>query len=191
MTSRNPFGRKPDSGHSTVIEDYLAGDPETVSDVMGWVSRSLSRYRHRLPQDIEDLHQDVLVALTRDLKEGKFRGEASLETLCRVYVDHKCIDRLRYLGRRQFVDLETLSLLDKNSSALDRVINGQRHELALTVMREMSEECLSLWRMILKGLDYRKMSELSGVAAGTLRVRVLRCRQRARDLLSRLERGES
>ena len=39
--------------------------------------------------------------------------------------------------------------------------------------------CRELWSMILDGLSYREMGVRLAVAEGTLRVRVLRCRQQA------------
>ncbi|MCG8458319.1 MAG: hypothetical protein MI919_18740, partial [Holophagales bacterium] len=39
--------------------------------------------------------------------------------------------------------------------------------------------CRKLWRMIIDGRSYREMSGALGVAEGTLRVRVRRCRERA------------
>jgi DNA-directed RNA polymerase specialized sigma24 family protein len=40
--------------------------------------------------------------------------------------------------------------------------------------------------MVLAGLSYREMSDRTGVAEGTLRVRVLRCRKRAIELRAEL-----
>ena len=46
----------------------------------------------------------------------------------------------------------------------------------------MKPECQRLWDMLLDGLNYRQMSADLDVAEGTLRVRVLRCRQQATKL---------
>ena len=47
------------------------------------------------------------------------------------------------------------------------------------VLDRASQECRELWRMLVLGLSYREMSLRLQVAEGTLRVRVLRCRERA------------
>ena len=51
-------------------------------------------------------------------------------------------------------------------------------------------DCRELWRMILAGLSYREMSQRMSVAEGTLRVRVLRCREKASAVRNGLLGGE-
>jgi hypothetical protein len=62
------------------------------------------------------------------------------------------------------------------------------------VLSKVSQDCKDLWRMLVAGMSYREMSEQLGVAEGTLRVRVLRCREKAaalrRDLLAPGSPGE-
>lgn len=48
-----------------------------------------------------------------------------------------------------------------------------------------------MWRMILAGYSYKEMSLRMNVAEGTLRVRVLRCREKAATLRSELLGGVS
>lgn len=54
----------------------------------------------------------------------------------------------------------------------------------LDLVGRCPEHCRDLWQMILEGLSYREMSERTGLAEGTLRVRVrvLRCRRLAQDV---------
>jgi DNA-directed RNA polymerase specialized sigma24 family protein len=59
-------------------------------------------------------------------------------------------------------------------------------DLLLRVLDRSSQECRELWRMLLLGLSYREMSQRLEVAEGTLRVRVLRCRERAVSTRSEL-----
>ena len=52
-------------------------------------------------------------------------------------------------------------------------------DLLLRVLDRVPQDCRELWRMIVAGLSYREMSLRMSVAEGTLRVRVLRCREKA------------
>ncbi|HSG41131.1 MAG TPA: hypothetical protein VLE27_15945, partial [Thermoanaerobaculia bacterium] len=52
-------------------------------------------------------------------------------------------------------------------------------DLLLRVLEKVPQDCQEMWRMIVAGLSYREMSLRLNVAEGTLRVRVLRCRERA------------
>jgi RNA polymerase sigma factor (sigma-70 family) len=62
-------------------------------------------------------------------------------------------------------------------------------DLLLRVLDRVPADCRELWRMIHAGLSYREMSTRLGVAEGTLRVRVLRCREKAVAVRAELLRG--
>lgn len=151
-----------------------------------WIRTSFTPYRSRLAQDREDLEQEILIDLTRDLRGGRFRGASRLRTYVRTLVHHKCIDRLRARGRRQWVDVADLDLPSRSPSALEELSRSEAAELALRVLEEMPESCRELWRMLQDGLRYREMSRRLGIGEGALRARVLRCRRRALELRSRL-----
>jgi RNA polymerase sigma factor (sigma-70 family) len=162
-----------------VVTRYLRGDAEAVGTIDGWISRAAWPYQRRLANRYDDVLQDVRLEVTRLLVQGKFRGESSLRTYLWQVVSHTCLDQLRSQGRWQWTDLEEL---DEKKNALPPASGGGRHEdrdLARRVLERVSEECRELWKMIVIGHSYREMSQRLGVAEGTLRVRVLRCRERA------------
>lgn len=169
-----------------LIASLLAGDPETVALVRAWMRAAFTPYRARLADDLEDLEQEILLDLTRALRQDAFRAKSRLRTYVRTYVHHKCIDRLRAMGRREWLDVDDLDLPSAAPSPLDEVASSQAAEVALRVFEEMPESCRELWRMLEQGLGYQEMSRRLGVAEGTLRVRVLRCRQRALKSRERL-----
>lgn len=169
-----------------LISRLLAGDAEVVERVRVWIRGAFTPYRARLAADLEDLEQEILLLLIRNLREGRFLGTSSLATYTRSLAHHKCIDRLRALSRRDWVDLEALDLPARAPSALDALTRSEAVDLALRVVEEMPESCRELWRMLEQGDSYREMSRLLGLAEGTLRARVLRCRRRALDVRQRL-----
>ena len=61
-------------------------------------------------------------------------------------------------------------------------VDERRHLLGL---EGMSRECRDLWGLILAGLSYREIGTRLGVTEGALRVRALRCRQRAAEVAGR------
>jgi len=99
---------------------------------------------------------------------------------------HKCLNRLRALRRRPAVDLGEVELVDAEPTPFERSRRREELSLGLRVLAEMPEACRQLWRMIETGLSYEAMAERLRVAAGTLRVRVHRCRERALALRERL-----
>ncbi len=174
---------------AVVVAGYLSGDPEAVSTVDGWIARAAWPYQRRLAHRWDDVLQDVRVEVTRLLQRQEFRGGSSLKTYLWRVVNHTCLDQIRGQTRWQWADLETLDQGD--GPALEPRPSLQRQEeerdLLLRVWGRMSRDCRDLWAMIAAGLSYREMSGKMGVAEGTLRVRVLRCREKAASVRAELQ----
>lgn len=164
------------------VADLVAGEPSAITEARAWIRAGFGAYRTRLAADLEDIEQEILIDLTRALRDGRFQGQCRLRTYVSSFTHHKCIDRLRAIGRRDWMDLEDLELPSRAPSPLDDLVSGERIDVALRIVQEMPEECRELWRMLEQGMRYREMSQRLGVAEGTLRARVLRCRRKALDL---------
>jgi RNA polymerase sigma factor (sigma-70 family) len=173
-----------------VVSRYLDGDAEAVGTVDSWIARAAWPYQRRLSSRWEDLLQDVRLEVTRLFGQGKFRGESSLRTYLWQVVSHTCLDQLRSQGRWQWAELEAL---DEGGSLIGPPPAGSHEDrdLVRRVLGRMSGECRELWRLIARGHSYREMSGRLGVAEGTLRVRVLRCREKAVALRGELLGGRS
>jgi RNA polymerase sigma factor (sigma-70 family) len=170
-----------------VVTRFLRGDAEAVGTVDGWIATAAWPFQRRLSNRWDDVLQDVRLEVTRLLGQGKFRGESSLRTYLWQVVSHTCLDQLRSQSRWQWADLEALDEAPAGGSSH----HATRHEdrdLVERVLRRVSGECRELWRLIALGHSYREMSSRLDVAEGTLRVRVLRCREKAvalrRELLA-------
>jgi len=169
-----------------VVAGFLEGDMRAVGAVDGWISRAAYPYQRRLGERWDDVLQDIRLEITRLLKQGKFRGESSFKTYLWRVVSHTCLDQIRAAGRVQWTELETddgsddppatASIPSTHGSAAAR---SEVKDLLLRVLERVPADCRELWRMIHAGLSYKEMSDRLGVAEGTLRVRVLRCREKA------------
>lgn len=170
-----------------LVARFLRGETDAVGTVNGWISRAAWPYQRRLADRWEDVLQEVLLEVTRLLGQGKFRGESSLRTYLWRVVSHTCLDQIRAQKKWQWTDLDDVD--EGKGGALPPQPPASRHEdrdLLLRVLARVSQDCRDLWQMILAGLSYRDMSLRLGVAEGTLRVRVLRCREKAVALRSEL-----
>ena len=175
------------TGEDALVAQLLDGDSETINEVRRWIRGACIPYRRHLAADLEDLEQLVLLELLEALRAGRFRGESRLATYVRRMVHYKCLNRVRDARRRTWVDVDDADLKATSPSPFEQVSSRTSVERALRVLALMSEACRDLWRMIHDDMCYREMSEQTGVTAGTLRVRVLRCRQRALQLRESLE----
>jgi RNA polymerase sigma-70 factor (ECF subfamily) len=174
-----------------MVTRFLRGDADAVATLDGWISRAAWPYQRRLAHRWDDVLQDVRLEVTRLLGEGKFRGESSLRTYLWRVVSHTCLDQIRSQGKWQFTDLETVDQEDGRAAGPLRVAvdDPAERDLLMRVLDRASPDCRDLWKMLLLGLSYKEMSQRLQVAEGTLRVRVLRCRERAIALRSELMAG--
>ena len=169
-----------------LISRLLAGEPEVVELVRGWMRLAFTPYRSRLASELEDVEQESLIDLLSALRAGRFRRHSRLRTYVRTYVTHKCIDRLRATTRREWLDVEDLDLTSQAPDPMDRLTRSEATDLGLRVLEEMPDSCRELWQMLQQNMSYREMGERLGVSEGALRVRVLRCRKRALEMREKI-----
>lgn len=164
-----------------VVDRFLRGDAEAVGTVDGWILRAAWPYQRRLASRWDDVLQEVRLEITRLLGQGKFRGESALRTYLWRVVNHTCLDQIRAQTKWHWADLEDLDREEPVPGAVLPALpfRHEERDLLLRVLERASEDCRELWRMIVAGLSYREMSQRLSVAEGTLRVRVLRCREKA------------
>ena len=163
-----------------VVARYLKGEADAVGTVDGWISRAAWPYQRRLADRWDDVLQDVRLEVTRLLGQGKFRGESSLRTYLWRVVSHTCLDQIRSQSKWQWTDLDAVDRGDGPTlPPLTLASTREDRDLLLRVLDRVPQECREMWRMIVAGLSYKEMSVRMNVAEGTLRVRVLRCREKA------------
>lgn len=180
-------GAAPDE--AALVAAILDGEESALAEVRRWIRGAVTPYRFRLAAEVEDIEQQVLVELFDALGAARFEGRSQLATYVRRMVHHKCLNRLRARRGREWVAIEETELVDREPTPFEATRRRQNLELALRILATMPEHCVELWSMIHRGLGYAEMGERLGVAPGTLRVRVLRCRERALAERGRLAEG--
>ena len=169
---------------------FLAGRFDAARVVESWVRMAASPFRRRLDDGRgdgwEDVVQEALLEVTRGLREGKVRDLTRLRPWVFRSTANTCLDRLRSRRRWSWAELDEAGLAEP-PSALGRLVRGSTVGALLELAARCPEGCRHLWSLILEGLSYREMSERTGLSEGALRVRVLRCRRRARALAQKAE----
>jgi len=163
-----------------MVARFLRGEREAVGTVDGWISRAAWPYQRRLVDHWDDVLQDVRLEVTRLLTEGKFRGESSLRTYLWRVVSHTCLDQIRAHSKWKWTELDALEQGEGPTGVVQAPVSGgEDRDLLFRVLERVPEDCRQMWRMIVEGFSYKEMSLRLKVAEGTLRVRVLRCREKA------------
>jgi RNA polymerase sigma factor (sigma-70 family) len=171
-----------------LIAQFLEGEAEAVGRVEEWIARAAWPFQRRLAAQWDDVLQDAQLEVTNLLRQNKFRGQSGLRTYLARVVSNTCIDYIRAQSKWNWTELENLPEPAGRAadSPLAQLLRKEADDLLLRVLAEMPEECREALGMIVDGMSYREMSRRLGVLEGALRVRVLRCRQKATALRERL-----
>ena len=171
-------------GDLALAAAFLEGDPEAAGTITAWLEQATRRYRGRLSNDWNDLVQDLLLEVTTSLRSGGFRGECQLRTYVWRIAHYRCLNRIRDRARRPEHELgdDENQVPDPTRAVLDRLVDAESTDLLIRFLHTVSVDCRRLWTRLLEGRSYREMSRETGISEGALRVRVLRCRQKALNL---------
>ncbi len=171
-----------------LIGAFLRGDPNAIRTLSEWVARIVRLRAWRLRRD-EDLSQDILVELLASFEAGRFEGRSSLRLYAERVAKYRCIDAVRRERHRRHLSLEESGEPEPaGSDRPDRKLDG-REELRLchAVLCRLPESCRELLRRVLaEEVGYEFLAKEEGVAVGTIKSRVARCRKHANDLRRRL-----
>lgn len=167
-----------------LMTDFLRGEAAAVETIALWIRQAAGRYRGRLPAEWDDLLQDLLLEVTTVLQDGAFRGDSTLRTYVWRIAHYRCLNRIRDLARRPESEIEeqTYHLPDPARPVLERLVQRESEDSLMRFFDSVSADCQRLWKLILAGQSYREISRETGISEGALRVRVLRCRQKALKL---------
>jgi RNA polymerase sigma factor (sigma-70 family) len=133
------------------------------------------------PHDIDDLWQEILVALWRALP--RFRGESSERTFV-LRVAHNRGITYSITRRRSEPLIEPDQLPDPAPLAESRVITEQRRERLFEAVRRLPELQRQAVMLQLEGLSGREIAEMQGTTEANVGVRLTRARKALREMLA-------
>ena len=181
-----------------LVSRFKEGDRDAFSEIVRRYQDRVYSLAFRWMRDrtlAEEVAQDVFLALYRSL--GRFRGDSQLSTwIYRVVVNH-CKNRKLYRTRRKMDQHEALEG-DRGDDAPARQIPAEgpgtdarvhqeeARELLHAALEKLDEEQRQI--VILRdiqGLSYEEISDLLGVARGTVKSRLHRARHQLAKALSR------
>ncbi|MGC4114210.1 MAG: sigma-70 family RNA polymerase sigma factor [Myxococcales bacterium] len=142
-----------------------------------------------------DLSQEVFVAVHAAV--GRFRGEARLSTwIFRVAKNH-CLNRLKYLGRRERGRSTEISdvpeaVLERNAPSTrpdEAVSASETRTMVQRAIAELDEEhrLLVVLRDV-EGLSYHEIAAITDQPEGTVKSRLHRARAALAEIIAKLER---
>lgn len=143
--------------------------------------------------EAEDVAQEVFVAVHRHLP--RFRGDCRLSTwIFRVTRNH-CLNRLKYLERRETdgepdLDRHDAASMPESMQTValrpDKALLGaeERHTVQVALQRLTTEHRLLVVLRDLEGMSYEEIGRIAELPAGTVKSRLHRARAHLAELLS-------
>jgi RNA polymerase sigma-70 factor (ECF subfamily) len=169
----------------------LAGDPAAIALVDGWIQVVLRIEFQALQRDWEDLRQEVRLRVFRNLRDGRFQGASELRTYVHRIARNTCIDAWRQVTARREHALDGAGAREAAEASRDELPGLMSRDLLRKLLLGASAEERRLLEMVhADNLSYAEIARRLGVAEGTIKARVFRCRDRLLAERRRLLRRE-
>ena len=151
-------------------------------DEWGGIALTIVRNANGNDADADDVFNESLAALIRNVMEGKFKGESKLST----YFYSIC--RLRYLkmkkpGAHLEINEETFGGLEPSLEhvLIDEERRREKVSIMNRVVNSLGEPCASILKYWSLGYSHEKTGELIGRSTDTVKNQAGRCRKRMRE----------
>ena len=179
----------PQRASKETIEGYLSGSPAAIAQVDRWIREELGACFPVLRGEVDDVCQAVHGKLFTILRDGAFRYESSLRTFVSRVTRYSALD----LIRRRYRD-PLWGRQGEGAPAAGRpnpyrsLQSVEKGTLLGQILLHASSECRQLWHLaFVEELSYDEIAGRLDIAAGTVKSRMSRCRQRVMLLLRRAD----
>ncbi len=109
--------------------------------------------------DAADIFQEVMIAFMNLVREGKFRGEASLKTFLFALNRNLWLNELKKRGRAQARQMKYDRMADKEEHTINRVIeNRESSHSLMQVLEELGPDCKKV--LVLYYYENQSMKEI-------------------------------
>jgi RNA polymerase sigma-70 factor (ECF subfamily) len=167
---------------AALILGFLNGDPDSTRQIDAWIAEVLRHRRLGLAGDVEDVAQQVRGKLFTSLRSGRFEGASTLRTYVWRAAQHTAIDHLRSRRTRPMPGpLDRIAEpADPTPSPEYALLRQERREIFAEVLARLGDECRELLQLIaFDELSYREIAARLRTTEGAIKVRALRCRDKA------------
>jgi len=172
----------PQQSDRALVEGFLEGNADCLTQLDVWIGQVLRHPGLRLGNDVEDVAQQVRRKLLASFRDGRFQGTASLRTYVWRIAQHAAIDHLRH-RRTQLSPLSIDDVAEPSDPAMTpegALLQRERRSLFALVLDRLGEACRELFHLIVfEELSYAEIARRLGTTEGAIKVRALRCREKA------------
>ncbi len=145
---------------------------EALSRIAGRLRRYFARRLFALPDDVEDLVQETLLALHQ--QRGTYDPGLPVSAWAHAIARHKLVDLLRRRGRREALNDPLDDLAEDQHLAAAPDAQPARRDLALLLATLPAAQRLAIVLTKIEGLSVAEAAQRGGVSISALKVQVHR-----------------
>lgn len=172
----------PQQSDRELIQGFLEGNAHCLTQIDAWISQVLRHSGLRLGSDGDDVAQQVRHKLLTSLRDGRFQEAASLRTYVWRIAQHAAIDHLRH-RRTHPSPISIDDVTEPSDPAITpegALLERERRALFALVLGRLEEPCRELFCLIMfDELSYAEIARRLRTTEGAIKVRALRCREKA------------
>lgn len=159
------------------------GDQQSFREIVDRHQQGLLNFFRKMGvfNDAEDLVQDTFIRLYK--YRDRYEPKARFTTFLYMMARQVRMDYLRKVQRRSAIELEVHKAVELKESESYSDSEMRRPD-AQSLLNGLSDDVRELIVLsIYKGMTYREISEISGVAVGTIKSRVFTAMRKMREML--------
>ena len=153
-----------------------SGDEAAYRAALELIASRLRAYFRRrmqsLPDDLEDLVQETLLAL--HLQRGTFDPALPVSAWVHAVARHKLVDLWRRRGRHEALHEPLDSVDERALAAVDPNEGGTRHDLSKLLLTLPEAQRQAIWLTKINGFSVAEAAQRSGASVSAIKVQVHR-----------------
>ena len=168
-----------------LIEQFLQGDPGSVSRIRSWIRDTLRGLSPIDVQMAEDIIGDTILKLLLNFQSNAFHFESSLKTYIQSVARYTMIDTMRrhHVKSSHVVRDNDVDPADPN----DLLSITEQSDFIRRIISLVGPACRDLWQMIFyEGKRYEEIAQKLNVSEATVKIRAFRCKEKANELKRKL-----
>jgi RNA polymerase sigma factor (sigma-70 family) len=167
-----------------LICDFLAGKSGAFATIVSWINSvlNLRAWHYSIQEARDDIRQEVLIALTENLRNDKYQG-LGLKTYISSITKFMC---LKAFDRHTVVDIESQNLMTDNPSALDELIKSEHYSGLKEMLWSLNERCQKLLVLrFYRELGHKEIGRILKITSVASRQWLKRCLDKLREAVYR------
>lgn len=176
------------SSERDLIAAYLKGEKSAYSEVQGWIDKVIVRATRGDSEAHKDLTNLIHQVLLVKLKGDEYRGDGILSRYVMSIAKNKTIEMLRSKYRNRIDSGYTPDIPSTDLNPEEQLLQNERLDLLAKALDTLGSPCQELLvRILCDGESYSDIVMDYHLTLGSARVKVLRCKEKLREICEKLD----